>query len=120
MATHVDPSVECNPNVPSDLLCDSVYVTTKCHRYTDVGILTEDKELVCVLSVGAKFLYVIHEFDALSVELRHIRVKGFTKFGDSEEVFDVFIRNNVSLCQIYPCFMIIKDATIIKVLHVAS
>jgi len=70
----------------------------------------EDKELVCVLSVGAKFVYVIHEFDTLSVELRHIQVKGFTKFGDSEEVFDVFIRNNISLHRTYPSFMIIRSS----------
>ena len=64
-----------------------------------------------VLSVGEKFVYIIHEFDALSV---HIQVKGFTKFGDLEDVFDVFIRNNTSLFQTYPSFMVIKDATIIK------
>jgi len=62
MATHVD--------APLDQLCDSVYATSKSCRYTDVSIkLTEDKELVCVLSVGAKFVYLIHEFDTLSVEL---------------------------------------------------
>jgi len=75
----------------------SMTVSSKSHRYTDVSISTEDEELVCVLSVGAKFVYVIHEFDALSVELRHIQVKGFTKFGDLEDVFDVFIRNKYFL-----------------------
>ena len=78
-------------------------------------MLTEDKELVHVLSTGAKFLYAIHDFDVLAVELQHIQVKGFTKFGDLEEVFDLFIRNDVSLCRTYPLFMIIKDVTIIKV-----
>ena len=53
-----------------------------------------------MLSVGGKFVYVIHDFDALSVELRHIRVKGFTKFGNLEDVFDVFIRNNTSLFRV--------------------
>ena len=116
MATHVEPSLELDPNALSDLLCDSVYVTSKPCRYKDVSIkLTEDEKLVCVLSIGAKFIYVIHEFDALSVELRHIQVKGLTKFGNLEEVCDVFIRNNISLYRTYPSFMIIKDVTIIKV-----
>ena len=57
----------------------SVYLMPKSGRYTDASIkLTEDDEFVCVLSVGAKFLYVIHGFDVLGVELRHIQVKGFS------------------------------------------
>jgi len=114
MASNVASNVD--PNGPSDPLCDSVYITSKSCRYTDDGIrLTEDEEFVCVVSAGAKFLYTIPGFDVLGVELRHIVVKGFMKIGNSEDVFDLFIKNDISLCRAYPSFMIIKDATIIKV-----
>lgn len=66
MASNVEP----DPNHPSDPNCDSVYLTSKSGRYTDASIkLTEDDEFVCVLSVGAKFLYIIPGFDVLGVEL---------------------------------------------------
>ena len=45
-----------------------------------------------MLSVGAKFLYVIPGFDVLGVELWHIQVKGFSKIGNPDGVFDIFIK----------------------------
>jgi len=108
---------EYDSNRPSDpSSSDSVYVTSKSCRYTDASIkMTEEEECVCVLNAGAKFLYVLPGFDVLGVELRHIQVKGFSKIGNSEEVFDLFIKNDMNLCRSYPSFMVIKDITVIEV-----
>ena len=62
--------------------------------------LTEDDEFICVLSVGAKFLYIIPGFDVLGVALRHIQVKGFSKIGNPESVFDMFIK---MICRCVDC-----------------
>ena len=115
--SNVEPDVDIlDSNRPSDPNCDSVYLTPKSGRYTDGSIkLTEDDEFICVLSVGAKFLYVIPGFDVLGVELRHIQVKGFSKIGNPESVFDMFIKNDMSLCRLYPAHMVLRDVTIIKV-----
>ena len=64
--------------------------------------------------VGAKFLYVIPGFDVLGVELRHIQVKGFCKMGNPEDVFDMFIKNDILLSRVYP-HVVLRDVTIIKV-----
>ena len=109
-------NLEFDPNRPLDPSCDSVYLTPKSSQYTDANIkLTEDDEFVCALSVGVKFLYVIPGFDVLGVELRHIQVKGFCKIGSSEDVFDMFIKNDLSLSRVYPSHVVLRDVTIIKV-----
>ena len=109
-------NLQSDPNRPLDPSCDSVYLTSKSGRYTDASIkLTEDDEFVCVLSVGAKFLYVIPGFDVLGIELRHIQVKGFCKIGNPEDVFDMFIKNDILLSRVYPSHMVLRDVTIIKV-----
>ena len=78
------------------------------------GILLK-KRKVCVLSAGIKFLYVLPGFDVLGVELRHIKTKGWGKMGTEEQTYDIFIRNDVSLCRTYPTVMIVKDLTVVKV-----
>ena len=86
----LDPQLD--PNGPSDLLCDSVYITSKSCRYAENNItLMEDMEFVCVVSVGAQLLYVIPGFDALGIDIQHIIVKGFMKIGTSEDIFNLFI-----------------------------
>jgi len=62
-----------------------------------------------------RFLYVIREFEILGVELRHVKVKGFGKIGAEEDVFDLFIKNDVSLCSSYPASLIITDIIVLKV-----
>ena len=109
-------NVEPDPDHPSDPNSDSIYLTSKSGQYTDASIrLTEDDEFVCVVSIGAKFLYVITGFDVLGVELRHIQVKGFSKIGKPEDMFDMFIKNDLSLSRSYPSHMVLRDVTIIKV-----
>ena len=106
-------SVEPDPDHPSDPNSDSIYLTCKSGRYTDASIrLTEDDEFVCVVSIGAKFLYVIPGFDVLGVELRHIQVKGFSKIGKPEDVFDMFIKNDLSLSRSYPSHMVLRDVKV--------
>ena len=106
-----------DPNSPSDpSSSDSVYTTSKSCRYTDTSLrMTEEEECVGVLNAGAKFLYILPGFDVLGIELRHIQVKGFSKIGNSEEVFDLFIKNDANLCRSYPSSMVIKDIAVIQV-----
>ena len=87
MMSNVEPDVDIlDSNRPSDPNCDSVYLTPKSGHYTDGSIkLTEDNKFICVLSVGAKFLYVIPGFDVLGVELWHIQVKRFFQNWESRE-----------------------------------
>ena len=41
------------------------------------------------------------------------KVKGFGKIG--KDNFDLFIKNDLSLCRSYPAALIIKDLTVVKV-----
>ena len=85
----------CGPSDPNSM---SVYYTAKDLRYTKIAKeIIEDDQTACVLSAGTKFLYVLPGFDVLGVELCHLKVKGFGIIGN-EEVFDVFAKNDVSLC----------------------
>jgi len=54
------------------------------------------------LSVGVRFLYIIREFEALGIELHHVKVKEFGKIGAEEDVLDLFIINDVSLYRLCP------------------
>ena len=63
-----------------------------------------------------KFLYVLPGFDILGIELRHIKVKGFGKTGNEEDIFDMFIKNDISLLRSYPAALIIKDLAVVIVL----
>ena len=49
------------------------------------------KNSLFVLSVGAKFLYVIPGFDTLRVDLQHNQMKRFSKIGNLENMFDIQI-----------------------------
>ena len=115
--SNVEPDIDIldsnhSSNRPLDPNCDSVYLIPKSGRYTDGSIkLTEDDKFICVLSVGAKFLYIIPGFDVLGVELRHIQG---SKIGNPESVFDMFIK---MICRRVDCtlHMVLRDVTIIKV-----
>ena len=74
----------------------------------------EPQDCVCVLTIGPIFCYVVPSFQVLQVEIRQIRVKGFTKERE-EKVYDFVIRNDTSLNRPYPCWMVIKDAAFVKV-----
>ena len=71
MMSNVEANIDIHDsNCPSDPNCDSVHLTPKCGHYMDDSIkLTEDDEFICVLYVGANFLYIIPCFDVLGVEL---------------------------------------------------
>ena len=63
---------------PSDPNSMGVYFAPKLFRYSSVSsMLTENDHYVIVVAVGAKFLYVIPEFDVLAVKMRHIQTKNF-------------------------------------------
>ena len=68
---------------------------------------------VLVLSVGPPFRYDIPSFDLLAVELRQLKVKGYTSEGE-EKHYDIFIRNLSFTC-VYPVWMAIRDTTIVEV-----
>lgn len=77
-----------------------------------------DEDCMCVLSLGDPFEYVIPSFQFLSVELRQIRVKGYTT-DNEEKTYDMFIRNDPSLCRVYPTWLVAKDVTVIQV-HICN
>lgn len=100
---------------PSDPDSMGVYFAPKEFRYTTTARdVIEGDDTVCVLSAGIKFLYVLPGFDVLAIELRHLKMKGFLN-ANTEDVYDVFIKNDASLCRSYPTIMIIRDLTVIKV-----
>jgi len=80
------------------------------------SLLKEDA--VCILLPGSKFLYVLPGFDVLGVELHHIKVKGFNKIGNDEDIFDLFVKNDSSLSRSYLTILIIKDLTVVKVFKI--
>ena len=57
---------------------------------------------------------MIPTFQFLSAELRQIRVKGYTTEGE-EKTYDMFMRNDPSLCRAYPAWIVAKDVTVIQV-----
>jgi len=106
-----------DPNAPSDPNSTGVYFAPKQFRYNNAGSqLSENDHCVSVLGVGEKFVYVLPGFDVLSVELRHTLIKGTTKIGIPEGTYDVFVRNDFDLSKSYPCEMVLKEVTIVKVL----
>ena len=64
-----------------------------------------------MISIGEAFPYLIPSFAVLEVELRQMRIKGYTTVGD-EENYDVFIRNDPTLSRSYPVWMFIKDGIV--------
>ena len=75
-------------------------------------------DMVQVLSLGSPFLYNIPSFDLLSVEMRQVRINGYTA-EDKQVQYDIFVCNHSAsdLDRVYPWWMTIKDATIIEVKH---
>ena len=73
--------------------------------------MEETNDCFCVLSLGVPLKYVIPSFDLLAVEIRHMSVKGYNKDGEEE----YFIRNDPSLCRVYPVWMEATDVTLIEV-----
>ena len=79
----------------------------------------QEDDCMCVLSLGDAFPYVIPSFQFLSVELRQMRVKGYTK-EEEERTYDIFVRNDPSLCRAYPTWIVARDVTMIEVHFLAS
>lgn len=116
MVTSLGLSPETDPDAPSDGSSMGVYFAPKSFRYSSVGDeLTKNDHCISVVAVGSKFLYVLPGFDVLAVEMRHIQTKGSGTIGKEEDTYDLFIKNDASLSRTYPCEMLIKDLTIIKV-----
>ena len=89
-------------------------VTSRPWYDPSLGVESEPEDRVCVVSVGPPFQYVIPSFDVLQVEMRQLRVKGYTNEGE-EKQYDFFIRSNPALCRPLPAWIIIKDCTFVKV-----
>lgn len=73
-------------------------------------------DVVQVLSIGLPFRYNIPSFDVLAVEMRQLRVKGYTA-ENIEKHYDIFVCNHAAggLDRVYPAWMTIKDGTIVEV-----
>jgi hypothetical protein len=102
----------------SPALCVSWAPTQSRPSYDPSGE-SQVNDCFCVVSLGAPFKYVIPSFDVLEVEIRHMRVKGYNKDGE-EESYDFFIRNDPSLCRVYPVWMEVTDMTLIQVCPLLS
>ena len=115
MATGGEPAREPDPRAPWDQSSMGVYFTVASQRYSTFAQELIPDESIGILSAGEKFLYVLPGFDILGIELRHIKVKGFGLIGAEEENFDLFIKNDASLCRSYPAAIVVKDITVVKV-----
>jgi len=110
------PGHEVDVDAPSDPNSMGVYFAPKGFRYNTVGSnLTENDHFVTVVWVGSKFLYVLPGFDVLAVELRHIQIKGTSRVGDEESIYDLFIKNDSSLSRPCLCELLLKEVTVVKV-----
>jgi len=102
------------------LQTQTVWVSILLQRISDALQLLRISRMVTmtprrhVLFAGENFLHVLPDFDVLILELCHLKLKGFPK-ANSEEVYDVFIKNHASLCRTYPAGIIIKNLTLLKV-----
>ena len=97
-------------------LTAAVYFAPKSSR-PQYGPSSDNEPDDCVrglLSVGLPFRYVIPIFDNIAIEMWQMKVKGYTTDGE-ECNYDIFIRNNPSLCRLYPVWMVIRDGTVIEV-----
>ena len=112
-------ALKLDPFAPSDPSSMGVYYTPQCDRYTDTArYLMEDNEITCVLSelpTQNSYMFCLVLMFLIGIELRHLRVKGFGKMGKEEDTFDIFARNDLSLCRSYPAALFIKDLTVVKV-----
>ena len=101
-------------NISLDTAC--VYPAPRSTRvcYDPAIDANKPNDEVLVLSVGPPFWYNIPSFDLLAVELRQMKVKGYTSEGE-EKHCDIFIRNLHSFTCVYPVWMAIRDATIVDV-----
>ncbi len=64
---------------------NSISITPKPNRFHEVS----SDDMICVVSLGPVFKYVIPSFDVLTVELRQIKCFGFNIDGDQES-YDFF------------------------------
>ena len=98
------------------VLTAAAYFAPKSSRSQyDLSSDDEPDDCVCVLSVGMPFCYVIPSFDVIAIKLQQMKIEGYTTDGE-ERNYDIFIRNNPSLCQLYPVWMVIRDGTVIEVI----
>ena len=79
------------------------------------GMENDPEDIFDVVSVGPPFQYVIPSFDVLAVELRQMRIVGRHQVTGEEKNYDLFVRNEASLCRSYPARMTVKDLLVIQV-----
>ena len=91
------------------------YVLREFRPEMDSPGYNDEDDMVWVTSLGDPFMYVIPSFDIIALELRRMKIRGYGRSGGKERSLGLFVRNDASLCQMYPSMMVIKDVTIIKV-----
>ena len=74
----------------------------------------------CAVTVGQPFVYVIPSFSVLSVQLRQMKIKWSPCEEAAEATYDVFVRNDSSLCRAYPAWMSVKNAARVRVKHACT
>ena len=66
------------------------------------------------MSVGPKFEFVIPSLDVIAVDLRSMKVQGYTVEGELR-CCDYFVRDDSSLDRIYPATMEVTNGTVVEV-----
>ena len=77
------------------------------------GMENDPEDMFDVISVGPPFQYVVPSFEVLAVEIRQIKITG-QQLGVIKN-YDLFIRNDSSICRAYPARMAVKDVVVIEV-----
>ena len=90
----------------------AVCITPFPSRFHDLDGLDD---VICVVTLGDPFDYVIPSFDTLTVKLRQMKIWGYGSLEGEEVAYDVFVREDPSLHRTYPAWMAVKDLTCIKV-----
>ena len=71
-------------------------------------------DYIYVMSVGPKFEFVIPSLDVIAVDLRSMKVQGYTVEGELR-CCDYFVRDDPSLDRIYPATMEVTNGTVVEV-----
>ncbi|XP_065902857.1 uncharacterized protein [Dysidea avara] len=97
--------------------CDDIkvhYVPRQFRPCSDAPSCSEKDDVIMVTAVGDSFMYIIPSFDVFSIELRPVKIKGYSIRRKETLTYDLFIRSHSSLDREYPSKLTIKDVTIIK------
>ena len=74
--------------------------------------MEEDPDDIFHMTVGRTFCYVIPSFDVLAVRLCQMKIVGQHQLSGEQKQYDLFVRDDASLCRSYPSRMTVKQVVI--------